>query len=49
MNSDGLSTKAGMEKRAGLASRHATLIAGVLYRDCTRGNDDSTVVVAKAA
>jgi anti-sigma regulatory factor (Ser/Thr protein kinase) len=49
MNSDGLSTKTGLEKQAGLASHHATLIAGVLYRDFTRGNDDATVVVAKAA
>jgi anti-sigma regulatory factor (Ser/Thr protein kinase) len=49
MNSDGLSTSAGIDKQAGLASRHASLIAGVLYRDFSRGNDDSTVVVAKAA
>ncbi len=49
MNSDGLTTSASMEKQPGLASRRASLIAGVLYRDFTRGNDDSTVVVAKAA
>jgi len=48
MNSDGLSAKTGMEKQVGLASRHASLIAGVLYRDFNRGNDDSTVVVVKA-
>jgi anti-sigma regulatory factor (Ser/Thr protein kinase) len=49
MNSDGLSTSAGMEKQAGLARRHASLIAGVLYRDYTRSNDDCTVVVIKEA
>jgi hypothetical protein len=27
--------------------RHASLIAGVLYRDFSRGNDDVTVLVAK--
>ena len=31
----------------GLASRAPTLIAGILYRDHTRGRDDTTVVVAR--
>ena len=29
-------------------NRKVLLIAGVLYRDFNRGNDDSTVVVVKA-
>jgi len=48
MHSDGLSTSAGMESYPGLALRDPSLIAGVLYRDFTRGRDDATVVVAKA-
>ena len=49
MHSDGLSTNAGLEKHSGLALHDPSLIAGVLYRDFTRRNDDATVVVAKAA
>ena len=49
MHSDGLGTHTGLEKHPGLALRDATLIAGVLYRDFSRHNDDATVVVAKAA
>jgi anti-sigma regulatory factor (Ser/Thr protein kinase) len=48
MHSDGLSTNAGLEKHSGLALHDPSLIAGVLYRDFTRRNDDATVVVAKA-
>ena len=33
---------------AGLARRHPSLIAGVLYRDFTRGRDDVTVVAVTA-
>jgi serine phosphatase RsbU (regulator of sigma subunit) len=47
MHSDGLATHTGLEKHAGLALHDASLIAGVLYRDFTRRNDDATVVVAK--
>jgi anti-sigma regulatory factor (Ser/Thr protein kinase) len=47
MHSDGLATHTGLEKHPGLALRDPTLIAGVLYRDFTRRNDDATVVVAK--
>jgi hypothetical protein len=36
-----------MESYPGLMSRHPSVIAGVLWRDHRRGNDDSTVVVAK--
>ena len=49
MHSDGLTTSAGMDGRAALALRDPSLIAGVLYRDFSRQNDDATVVVAKAA
>jgi anti-sigma regulatory factor (Ser/Thr protein kinase) len=49
MHSDGLATSAGLEKHSGLALHDPSLIAGVLYRDFTRRNDDATVVVAKAA
>jgi anti-sigma regulatory factor (Ser/Thr protein kinase) len=49
LHSDGLSTSAGPEAYPGLALRDPSLIAGVLYRDFTRNNDDATVVVIKAA
>jgi anti-sigma regulatory factor (Ser/Thr protein kinase) len=48
LHSDGLSTAAGLEGQPSLAQRDPSLIAGVLYRDYSRGNDDSTVVVLKA-
>jgi anti-sigma regulatory factor (Ser/Thr protein kinase) len=49
MHSDGLSSQASLEAHSGLALRDASLIAGVLYRDFSRHNDDATVVVAKSA
>jgi hypothetical protein len=49
MYSDGLATNTSVEGHPGLALRDPTLIAGVLYRDFSRGNDDATAVVAKAA
>jgi anti-sigma regulatory factor (Ser/Thr protein kinase) len=49
MHSDGLSSGAGLDSRPALALRDPSLIAGVLYRDFSRGHDDATVVVAKAA
>jgi anti-sigma regulatory factor (Ser/Thr protein kinase) len=49
MHSDGLSTSAGLDPYPALAFRDPSLIAGVLYRDFSRGRDDATVVVAKAA
>ena len=36
-----------MDRYPGLALRRSSLIAGVLYRDFTRGRDDTLVVVAK--
>jgi anti-sigma regulatory factor (Ser/Thr protein kinase) len=49
LHSDGLATATSTEARAGLSLRDPALIAGVLYRDFSRGHDDSTVVVIKAA
>jgi hypothetical protein len=49
MHSDGLSTATGLENYPRLPSRDVSLIAGVLYRDFSRGHDDATVLVAKAA
>jgi len=49
IHSDGLSTSTGLIDQPSLALRDSTLIAGVLYRDFARGNDDATVVVLKAA
>lgn len=49
MYSDGLATHTSPAAYPGLALRDPALIAGVLYRDFARGNDDATVVAAKAA
>jgi anti-sigma regulatory factor (Ser/Thr protein kinase) len=49
MHSDGLSTHWDINERyPGLATKHPSLIAGVLYRDFNRGRDDVTVLVARA-
>ena len=48
MHSDGLATRWQLDKYPGLAMRHPALIAGVLYRDFSRGRDDVTVLVASA-
>lgn len=47
LHSDGLATHWDLERYPGLARRHPGLIAGVLYRDFTRGRDDVTVIVAR--
>ena len=47
MHSDGLSSHWSLDRYPGLARRHASLIAGVLYRDFTRRRDDATVVVLR--
>ena len=49
MHSDGLSTGTASTRYPGLAVRDPALIAGVLYRDFTRGHDDATVVVAEGS
>jgi anti-sigma regulatory factor (Ser/Thr protein kinase) len=48
LHSDGLATGTSLDGYPGLAARDPVLIAGVLYRDFSRGRDDATVVVAKA-
>lgn len=45
MHSDGLGTRWHLEDYPGLALRHPALIAGVLFRDFSRGRDDATVLV----
>lgn len=45
MHSDGLKSHWSLERYAGLTERHPALIAGVLYRDFARPNDDATIVV----
>jgi len=47
MHSDGIGTNWDMARYPGLAARDPSLIAGVLYRDYSRGRDDTTVVVVK--
>lgn len=47
--SDGLGTSWSLDRYPGLRERHPSLIAGVLYRDHTRGRDDVTVLVARGA
>ena len=46
LHSDGLGTSWDLNKYPGLATRDPSTIAGVLYRDFTRGRDDVTVLVA---
>jgi len=45
LSSDGLSSRWSLEAYPGLAVRHPSLVAGVLYRDHSRRRDDATVVV----
>jgi anti-sigma regulatory factor (Ser/Thr protein kinase) len=47
LHSDGLSQRWNLRDYPGLVSRHPTLIAGVLYRDFRRAQDDTTVVALK--
>jgi anti-sigma regulatory factor (Ser/Thr protein kinase) len=47
MHSDGVTAHWKLEAYPGLGMRHPSLIAGVLYRDFSRGRDDATVVVAR--
>jgi anti-sigma regulatory factor (Ser/Thr protein kinase) len=49
MHSDGLSARWDLSRYPGLASRHPSVVAGVLYRDFSRGRDDALVVVVRAA
>ena len=47
MHSDGLGSRWQIDRYPGLPTRHPALVAGVLYRDWTRGRDDVTVVAAR--
>jgi hypothetical protein len=47
LHSDGLTSHWKLAAYSGLHVRHAAVIAGVLYRDFRRANDDVTVVVVK--
>jgi hypothetical protein len=48
MCSDGISTHWDLKSYDGLMSRDPALIAATLYRDFTRGRDDTTVIVYKS-
>lgn len=47
MCSDGISTQWDISAYPGLATRHPAIIAGIVYRDFYRRNDDVTVVAVK--
>jgi anti-sigma regulatory factor (Ser/Thr protein kinase) len=47
LHSDGVSSNWSLERYPGLAGRHPSLIAGVLYRDHRRERDDATVAVVR--
>jgi hypothetical protein len=47
LHSDGIGTHWDLDRYPGLLSRDPSLVAGILYRDFTRGRDDVTVVVVK--
>jgi anti-sigma regulatory factor (Ser/Thr protein kinase) len=47
LNTDGLHSNISIEDYPGLSNRSASLIAGVIYRDYSRGNDDATVIIFK--
>lgn len=49
MYSDGLLSRWDLDAYPGLALRHPSLAAGVLYRQYARGRDDVTVVVVRAS
>ena len=47
MHSDGLSARWRLADHPGLHGRHASVIAGVLYRESARKRDDVTVVIVR--
>jgi anti-sigma regulatory factor (Ser/Thr protein kinase) len=49
VHSDGLSGRWDLGRYPGLALRDPSVVAGVLYRDYSRGRDDAVVVVVRAA
>ncbi len=48
MHSDGLQHRWKFDAYPGLRNRHPAVIAGILYRDFTRGRDDVTVCVIRS-
>ena len=47
MHTDGLTTRWDLDRYAGLLTHDPSLVAGVLWKDHRRPNDDSTVLVAR--
>ena len=47
LHTDGLSTRWDLAPYVGIAARHPSLLAGVLYRDFARNSDDATVLVLR--
>lgn len=47
LHSDGLSSRVHLDRYAGLATRHPSVIAGVMFRDFERGRDDATIVCVR--
>ncbi|WP_338771025.1 ATP-binding SpoIIE family protein phosphatase [Massilia sp. METH4] len=47
LHSDGINSRWNLPDYPGLAACHPALIAGVLYRDCSRGRDDVTVLAIR--
>jgi hypothetical protein len=47
MHSNGLTTSWSIDACPGLLRRHPSVIAGVLYRDASRGHDDVCVVAGR--
>ena len=48
VHSDGLSARWDLGRYPGLALRDPSVVAGVLYRDFSRGRDDAVVIVVRA-
>ncbi|HET9664537.1 MAG TPA: SpoIIE family protein phosphatase, partial [Burkholderiales bacterium] len=49
LHSDGLATRWRLDDYPGLEKSHPALIAGVLYRDYSRGHDDTAVIAVRHA
>jgi anti-sigma regulatory factor (Ser/Thr protein kinase) len=47
LHSDGIGTHWNLSDYPGLAAHDPAIVAGVVYRDFSRGNDDATIVVAR--
>jgi anti-sigma regulatory factor (Ser/Thr protein kinase) len=47
MHSDGIKTRWSLDDYPGLVTRHPSVIAATIARDFSRGNDDTTVLVAR--